>query len=310
MSLVRRLLKATFVLGEGDFGQQGQNTVDLSGLRASANITKAGGPGMSQMQFTIYGMKLSTMNKLSTLGMVVTQKRRNSVTLSAGDDQNGFGNVFQGTIANAWIDLQAAPEVAFHVEAFTGLLDALEPADPISIKGSADVVTMLSGLATKMHVNFEPNGVKAKLPTSYFAGSPRDQAWAIIQAAGLEWNGMEDGILAIWNPGESRGGTVPVISPDTGMVGYPTFTSNGIMVQTLFNPAISFGGRFKCDSSLFNQDTLNRLSEINPQHKAEVQNSEWVVYGMDHNLETLMPHGAWFTTLQAAPPGFAGQFTP
>ena len=132
MALVQRLLDITFSLGEGAFGESGTNTVTLKGLRTSARIIKAGGPSMGNLQMEVYGMTLSLMNQLSTLGLMPTLIRRNTIVLTAGDTNSGMGTVFQGTITNAWADFQAAPDVAFHVEAHTGLIEAVAPVPPIS----------------------------------------------------------------------------------------------------------------------------------------------------------------------------------
>lgn len=285
MAFVERLIDVIFVLGEGNFGQAGQNTVTISGLRASATVANAGGRSMGTLDARIYGMRLATMNKLSTLGMVVTAQRKNSVTLLAYNRGEVPATVFQGTINNAWAEFSGAPDVPFHVVAQTGLFDAVQPAQALSIKGSADVGQMISGLAVQMGVAFENNGVTAKLANPYYSGSPRQQALQIVQDAGIMWNGVQNGILAIWNPGGSRGGTVPLVSPTTGMIGYPTYTANGLSVKTLFNPSIGLGTKIKIDSSL------------------TPACGEWVVYKIDHHLETKVTRGEWQSILLAAPPG-------
>lgn len=295
MSLNRRIIKTTFVLGEGTFGTTGSNQVDLPELRASADVMYAGGSAMGTLELAIYGMTLSHMNELSTLGMIYTQKRRNSVTVSAGDAVAGVATVFQGQIINAWPDMRGAPDVPFRVTAGTGLLDALAPVSPISIKGSADVATILSGLAVQMGLRFENNGVSVKMPNQYYAGSARSQALAIIRDAGIEWNGGANGVLAIWMPGQSRvgGGATILISKETGMDSYPTYTSNGIMLRTLFNSSIGLGSKITVKTTL----------------KLYPANGDFVVYGLNHHLDTLTPRGRWHSDVQAAPPG-AGPFTP
>ena len=293
MALVRRLIKSSFVLGTGDFGTQGQNQLDISGLRTMVDVIYAGGNAMGTMELAIYGMTLSHMNALSTLGMIYTQKRRNSVTVSAGNETDGYATVFQGTITSAWPDMQGMPDVPFRVSAATGLIDALAPVDPVSVKGSADAATLLSGLANKMGLRFENNGVNVKLSNAYYPGSARSQAQAIIRDAGIEWNTGTNGVLAIWNPGQPRGGTSILISKDTGMVTAPVYTSNGIIVRTLFNPSMGLGSKIHVDTIL----------------KLYPATGDFVVYGLNHHLDCLMPKGRWFSDVQAAPPG-SGPFTP
>lgn len=285
MSFKERLLKATFVLGEGTFGDSGSNQVTLGELRMIARITRAGGPAMSNLNLDVLGMEVSMMNKLCTLGMVATTLRRNSVTVEAGDSES-MTTVFQGTITNAYPDFNGMPDVPFRVIAHTGALDAVKPSDPRSYPQGTKAEDVLAGIASKMGVPFENSGVSVALPEgSYYYGSLRNQALNVVKDAGITWNGVEDGTLAIWMPGQSRGGQAPLISPTTGMVGYPSYTSNGIALRTIFNPAIGFGKKVVVKSDL------------------PTASGTFVVYDLNHTLEAKVPHGAWFSDLQAAPPG-------
>jgi hypothetical protein len=293
MTFVQRKLKSTFVLGTGNFGAQGQNQLELSGLRSSADVIYAGGLGAGTLDLAIYGMTLSHMNQLSTLGMVYTQIRRNSITLDAGDDTNGMATVFQGTILNAWPDMNGMPNVPFRVSAQVQMVNAIAPSKTISIKGTGDVATILSGLATQMGIKFENNGVQVKLQNVYYSGTAFEQAQQIVQHAGIEWNAAAGGTLAIWNSGKSRGGTAILISKDTGLVRYPTATSNGISLSVLWNPSIGLGTLIKVTTSL----ALNSGT------------GEFTVYGLDHHLDAYTPGGRWFSDIKAAPPG-TGPFTP
>lgn len=284
MSFVQRLINVTFTLGEGSFGEDGANTVKLSGLRISAKVVKAGGPSMGTLQMEVYGMTLSMMNKLSTLGMMPTLIRRNTVIVEAGDDEEGMATVFVGTITNAWADLNSMPDVPFRVEAHTGLIEAVKIEQPTSYTGPTSVVNIMSSIATKAGKRFENNGVDTILDSPYFYGSLRNQAISCVEAAGCEWNGFDNDILAIWPSGGSRGGLIPLVSPDTGMVGYPSYTSKGIMIRSLFNPSIGFGCKIEVDSDL------------------EPARGEWVTYALYYDLDSQVPNGQWFTTIEAARP--------
>lgn len=291
MSFKQRLMKATFVLGKGTFGKSGENQTTVGGLRMSARIRRAGGPGKCTCSLEVYGMKLDDMNKLSTLGMVATTQRRNTVTIEAGDE-DGYTTVFQGVIMNAYPDFNGMPDVPFRVEGQTGLGDAIAPADPRSYPNGAAVSDILSSIANKLGAPFENNGVTTKLSEgSYYYGSLYNQALNVVQDAGISWNCLDDGTLAIWNPGESRGGKAPLISPESGLVGYPSFSSNGIALRTIYNPSIGFGKKIVVQSSL------------------QAACGTWSVYDLNHSLDCLIPHGSWFSDLQAAPLGL-GPFVP
>lgn len=282
MSFATKRIELTFSLGEGTFGETGSSVVTLSGLRSSAQIQQAGGASMGKLTLRARGMTLSMMNQLSALTTQVMMLRKNSITISAGDDVSGMAVIFAGEIAEAWVDANSSPDVSFHVGAFAGLLQAVQPIAPTSYPGHADCATIMSGLATLMGLKFEGNGVSVQLSTPYFPGSPRDQVMRCADAANINWL-IENGTLAIWPKGGSRGGAISLISADTGMIGFPTFNGTGIGVTTLFNPTIAFGQTVEVQSAL------------------TVACGKWFVCALAHNLESETPGGAWMTQFQGAP---------
>lgn len=284
-SFSRRHIDLTIQIGQGSFGESGFDTVTLSGLRVIANIAKFGGAAMGQANLRVYGMPQTMMNQLSTLGMLVTQARRNIVAISAGSDDSGMSQVFQGTITDAFADYSAAPDVSFQMSAAAGLFQAIKPVAPNSFKGSADVATIMSGLASQMGFAFENNGVSVQLSNPYFPGTARDQVVACATAANINFS-TDDQKLAIWPKGGSRGGLIPLISPETGMVGYPAFNSLGMVVTTLYNPGITHGGQIKVQSSLTPACGM------------------WVVNNLTHDLAAELPGGPWFTRMEVVPIGY------
>lgn len=281
MSYTRRFLDLTFTLGKGSFGADGSNTVEVKGLRAQASITKAGGVSMSQLQLRVMGMTLSDMNAISTLGKPLVDGRNNTVTVVARSEDSGPAVAFIGTISEAWVDMEGAPDGALMVQGFSGLIDALKPIAPSSFQGQADVANIMSGLAVQMGLTFENSGVTVQLANPYFPGTARTQVEACAAAADINWI-IDDGRLAIWPKDGSRGGEIPLINATTGMVGYPAHTQNGIVVRTLYNPSITFGGQVQIESTL------------------TPANGVWTVFAVAHELDAETPGGSWFTQLQCS----------
>ena len=282
-SFTRKQIGVSIALGTGTFGESGATTVNLSGLRVSASIVKAGGAAMGNAQIRVFGMPLTLMNQLSTLGLLITQVRRNTVTVTAGD-ANGMSTVFTGTINNGWTDFQGAPETVFNIEAYAGSVEAVAPIAPSSFSGGTDVATIMAGLAKTMGLQFENSGVSVQLSNPYLPGTGRQQAESVAKAADINWI-IDDGVLAIWPKNTARTGSNPTVSPSTGLVGYPTYDSMGVILKTLFNPAIKYGSSIQVQSSL------------------TPACGTWSVYMLAHELESETPGGQWFTTMKAARPG-------
>lgn len=275
-----RHISITFALGQGSFGESGKfNTITVSGLRCSVTISKAGGAASSFVQARIYGLSLSQMNQISTLGKPMPAVRNNRIAISAGDGDSTMATVFQGTIQEAWADLRGQPEAMLVVSGQTGLLEAVKPSLPKSYKGGTDIVTIMKTLASEMNLSLENSGVVGSLANPYLPGTALEQARKVADAANFNMI-MDNGVLAIWPKNGSRGGQVPLISAATGMVGYPTWTSTGISLVTLFNPAIAYG------------------TQVQVQSIIKPACGPWNVYAVNHNLESETPGGAWFTQLE------------
>lgn len=281
-TFVKRLIDVEIGLGQGDHGLGGTQTTRFSGPRVSAQIVRNGMPGNSHATIRLYGLSLDDMNSISSLGKPIIYDRNNTVTLFAGNAIDGMSVVYYGTIYEAWADFDGAPEITLNVNAVSGLIDAMKPIAPASYSGSVDAATIMAGLAVQLGYHFENNGVSVILSNPYYPGTARDQIDACATEANifaaLDGNGAGT-TLAIWPKDGSRGGVIPLISPDTGMVGYPGYMAGGLNIRAIYNNAIRFGGQVKVQSSL------------------KTACGTWTVNRLVHNLESQKPHGAWFTEI-------------
>ena len=291
-SFVQRVLRVTFRLGQVNGtqptfqGSGGANQLTLSGLRCSAAITQTGGISQGALDLRIYGMTESQMNQLSQVqGAPIRQPPGNSVTVEAGTAA-GLSQVYAGTINGAFIDYTGSPQVPLHVLGLAAYEAAVKAVPPSSYKGGADVAVIMGNLAKTMGFQYENNSINGIiLSNSYFPGSAYQQAQACANAAGIEMT-VDNGTLAIWPRDGSRGGSVPLISPGTGMKGYPVQTLTGIELETLFNPSVKFGSRVQVQSS------------------RQTACGTWKVIQLSTILESETPDGAWFQRLTLVPVTF------
>lgn len=292
MTFASRRIDLTFALGKGSFGNDGSDTVTVSGLRVQASISKAGGVSMSEAEVRAYGLTLDQMNKLTLLNKLRQyDTKRNSITIAAGDE-TGVSVCFVGNIVEAWADMHSSPEASMYIRASSGYVDLLKPAAPTSYNGSVDAATILSGLALQMTppLTLENNGVSVQLASPYLPGTILDQIRAVARMGGF--NCVIDDVesrLAIWPDGGVRGGLDTVVSPSTGMVGYPLYTQNGIQLVTLYNPSLTFGTKVRVESQL------------------TPASGGWSVASVTHDLESVTPGGKWFTRVEC---GLIGQEVP
>jgi hypothetical protein len=286
MAYVTREIDITVTLGTGTLGDGQGNSVKLTGLRVECTIVKAGGLSFNTADIRVYGMPLHLMNQLSTLGQVYMAVRNNTVKIEAGDAGSVKAVVFFGVITDGFVDFAGQPDVCFHIVSRTALTAAVKAVPPTSYPGPVDAVTVLQSLATLGGFTFQNNGVSGvRLPACYFPGTVTDQIRACVEEAGIN-STIDDAsvgnVLVIWPRGGVRNGTVPLISPDTGMIGYPTFNSMGVAVRTLYQPGLSFGALFQITSS------------ITPA------NGQWQVFSLIYELSSQAPGGPWMCLIEAA----------
>ena len=293
MTFIRREMSITVRQASAQTKQQetgpltpaGDDTVTLTGHRCEAIVANPGGNlSMSQLQLRVFGMKASDMNKFVTpvarLGV-----RNDVIKLSAGDASFGMHQVFEGTIGSAVINYSGIPEVAFDVYAQGGLFEKIKPAAANSYEGEVDVATIVQAIAKQMGLAFRDYGVKVKLSNQYLHGTLTDQLYTVCTAARVPCS-IDNGTVSIWpNDGGTDSAEVE-LSPQTGLVGYPILTPNGIQAVCEFNPAFHLGAKVRLVTSV-------------PRAAGT-----WFVQNMRHELSTEQPQGIWFTTLMLADPGF------
>lgn len=275
----KKILELTITLGSGTFGEDVGDTVTLSGFRMTADATNPGGDSMGRCQIRVFGLRDDVMNKLTTIGSVNTAiKAKNAVLLAAGD-VDGMTSIFSGTILDAWADYNSSPDVAFNIVAFAGLSAAVKPVGATSYKGGTDVAVIMTDLAAEMGVSLENNGVDVKLTSPYLSGTALTKLRQVAQAANILWT-IDRDVLAIWPQTGARAGIIPLISPDSGMVGYPSLSSKGMTVKMLFNPNVRLGGEVEVQSSI------------------PMACGKWRVFNVSHSLSSEMADGPWFTTAE------------
>jgi len=277
MTFSQKFINVQFTLANGSFGKGKDNTATVSGYRVTAQILNAGGLTQSTCSLAIYGLPLDLMNQLSTVGNQANKIYKNSITVEAQEEGQQATMVFAGDIVTAWVDANAMPQVCFRVMAAPGRFYAMKPATPLSIQGGADASGLLSNIASQMGMSFENAGVKVRLSNPYFGGTLWTQALAIAKHGGFDL-GIDRNTMVIVPPGKTREGSY-LISPDTGMVGYPTFNQAYVIVTALFDPALKYLGEVEIKSDL------------------TAACGKWQVSRLEYQLESLVPGGKWFMTL-------------
>jgi hypothetical protein len=278
-------LRFTFTLANNAVFANGANVLTVVGLRAIAIIKGSGLPAFPEAELTVYGMKQADMIALTALAFQPLGLQRNTVTVEANSG-NGWSTVFMGQIITAGPDFTNIPAAMLKMTARVLGYESLAPAAAASYPQQTSVATIVANLASKLGYAFENNGVAVQLNNPYFSGTLAQQLRAVVQQAGIDLY-IEGNVIAICPKGVPRSMQPFVLSPSSGLVGYPKLDYNRgfVNARAVFNSGFHFGG------------------PITVQDSAVVQaDGSWVIGTITNALESQMPGGAWFSDLLLYPP--------
>lgn len=286
-SFTIKQLRFTFTLANSAlFSGTNSNVLQVTGLRASVKIKGSGLPAFPEANITVYGLKESDMISLTAMAFQPLGMQRNTVMVEAN---SGFGwsTVFIGQIITGGPNYDQIPAACLNVTARVLGYESLGPAAPLSYTGATSVVSIMQTLAAKMGYAFENNGVTGSLNSPYFAGTLAEQLRSVAQHAGVDVY-IEGNVIAACPKGVPRNQTPFVLTPQTGLVGYPQFDYQRgfVNVKALFSAAFRFGGPLTLAGSEFTS-----------------ANGKYVIGTLNHTLESLMLDGGeWFSDLMLYPP--------
>jgi len=267
-SFIKRRMQINLTLNAGSFGDGGNSKV-ITDLAMKATIEKLGPPDFAKASVEIYGMDRDEIQMLTTLNYIPMMTKRHYINIYAGDDVTGLSEVFAGSIVSASGDF-SNPEVAFKIEAEVGFWGRVKAQGPNVITCSQDVASFISSCASLADMTFTNEGVSAQLKEGdVFNGSPVEQARQAANKVGAELLIDDDEMILLPKNG-NRTGDMLLISRDSGLLGYPAISANGIEFKAIFNPAFRFAGLLELQSAVPKTSGVWRIVKLT--HKISANN--------------------------------------
>lgn len=285
-SFTEKRLRITMILTGANavFPGTNSNTIVIENMRVSAKV-QAVARLATQADVRIYGMRQADMNALTVVWANPPIVLDHLIIVEANNTgtPNGWVQVFKGTMIEAQPDYRAEPDVSFNVLAVTGYYQKINPTAAVSYPQEVNVTTVVQHIVNLMG---EPwtlsvgEGVNVILSSPHFSGTLWDQLAQACAAANCDFYTQGDQILITVANRPRAAQSAVLLSPDSGLIGYPMFERSGLNVSALFDPA------FLCGTAL----------EI----KSSVPNAtgRWYPYSIFHTLESLTPRGLWLSQLQ------------
>ena len=276
-----KTLRAEIQLGTGNFQGTSKNTYTIEGLAMSAKIEKVGLPDLNKCALSITGMKYDVMEQLTVLGFRKLTSAKNLLTLYGGTQGETLPVLFSGDITKAVADFKGAPDVVFNINATTGAYSVKKAAPPLSIQGDAAAADLAQRWAAEMGYSFKNAGVVTRVNNCVFNGSPMQKLRMLAEQYHIDTI-IDDGEVIIQPRGSIRKtGTIPYLTEQSGLAGYPAFTDKGIQLVALYNPDFKRGG-------------LIRVKSIVPR-----ASGEWKIVKLTHSVSAYSKNAEWFSEIEA-----------
>lgn len=293
-TLIERKARVTVKVTRSDANEQGdtlQSTYEFIQHRMSITVTQGGGQfGNAKVQ--IFGAALDAMNNIARLWLeVLSPSNNDTMDIDVWDGAN-FVPFFQGVITWSAINASGAPNVALEIEANDSMVAMNTVAQPyaqdtpIALQDALTAILEPAGLV----VEFAESVPDLQIQKAHLLGSPMEQANALMNYFPelTHYTNLRRFIVRPVN-GPLGGDPLPV-NKGTGMIGYPTYSSSGITLATLFDARLRLGLALDIQTTSF--EFINR--------------TKWVCAVLQHNIQPNWPGGQWVTQIAAQAYGTKG----
>lgn len=278
-SFISRQLRVTLTLnGEGAvFPGTNSNQLVLTNLRVAARFQSVYRLSTT-CTLSIFGMKQSDMDAMTVVfaNPPIVTNASVVVEVLAG---NNWLRIFSGQIYEAQPTYRTVPDVAMQISAFTGYLQKITLVPGTSYDGDVDIMTIVRDLAGRMGLAVAGEAT-GSLHSPSLEGSLYDQLVSACTAANVDFYFLGDTLLVtpFGKPRDQQPSIV--LSPSTGLIGYPSYEAAGLSVQCLFDPAILCGTPIEIRDSIVPK-----------------ANGRWYPVQCDHQLDCNVPDGQWQSSL-------------
>jgi hypothetical protein len=275
----------------------GSETIDVSNLRGRFRIRLAVVQSPNSAEIIVTNLSEATAQKIRKEG----QKVSLTIGYQSGPSIAFTGNIIQKRVGrenpvDTYLAIVAQDgDIAYNFATVSKTLSAGS-----TFKDQVDVVleAMKPHGVTKGYIS-DLGGRKMPRARTLF-GMARDAMRDIAISAGANWT-IQDGKLDVVKFGETKPGDVIVLNSQTGMIGRPVQTFDGVIARMLINPRVKPNAKIKIDEASID------AAAFTPDYRAAVGNSNlatgiatdglYKIVTVEHHGDT---HGnPWYTEIIA-----------
>jgi len=230
-------------------GTTGGEGLDLSEMHVKFSTRQFDAGNPNSCQIRVYNLSDNSANLIEKVFTVVL--------LNAGYQSGPFGRVFYGTIVqtrrgkeaagdaytDTYMDLSVVDGDA--ATNFTIISQTLAAGATFADRVNAIQAAMNAGSTTPLTNGYITDlGPQKSVRGVTMYGKTPDELRKVAQATNTSWS-VQNNALQVMKYDEVIPGPATVLSPNTGLIGLPEQTNQGIKVRCLLNPFLRSEAKFK-----------------------------------------------------------------
>lgn len=243
---------------------QGGDGLDLSELRVHFDVSQSDFETPNHAAIRVYNLSSNTAQRI--------RKEFTEVTLQAGYRDGGFGVIFKGTIKQVRIGRDSQTDTYLDIfaadsdEQYNFGMVNKSVAAGTSPKAQTDMIAQEMG-AEVGDVQYD-TALQSNIRGKVLYGMARSQLRNLARSGKSSWSLQNGKVVVSPLTGYTKGQAV-VLNSQTGMVGLPEQTEDGIKIMCLLNPRIAIGTQVQID-----QNSVQRAQvSLNPSDVNQFENA-------------------------------------
>ncbi|MBU66445.1 MAG: hypothetical protein CL858_13485 [Cupriavidus sp.] len=225
-------------------GRDAGSAIDLSDLRIVFDIRRGDTQTPNSARVRVYNLSENTKQRI--------EYEYTRIVLQAGY-QGNYGIIFDGTIKQVRRGRDSQTDTYLDITAADGDSAYNFAVINTTLAAGSTVSDHLAAACTAMNPYGVTQGYTPPLPTNplprgkVMFGMVRDFLAKTARTAQTVWS-IQDGKVINIPETSYMPGDIPVITSETGMVGLPEQTQNGITIKMLLNPNVKIGALIRIDN--------------------------------------------------------------
>ena len=270
--------------------KSGSNALDVSQLRITFTCIKSTTEKPNFSQVVVYNLNQQTIASI---------KAGDTVVLEAGYEGGNFGMIFTGQIVQPYTMKEDGTDVALVLIIQDGdeYLNSAFTAETVAINSTPKDILGICSKGSDGLGTISKDLPKTKLPRGkVLFGSSASYVSKIAKSSHSQFY-VEDGKVNIVAAPDYDSKTAVELNPDTGLIGIPSQTDDGVSGQCLINPSIKLNTLLYINSRLVTAKAASLGQDGTVQQTAINTDGVYRIVKLTYEGDT---HGdPWYCTFEA-----------